>query len=38
MANETPKPVTPASNPAPAPQQNPGEAKPNTDKPAGEQK
>jgi hypothetical protein len=43
MTNETQKPVAPGttkveSNAQPAPQQNQGDAKPSTEKPAGQQK
>ena len=41
MSNENQKPDTTKVEPAtgqPAPQQNQGDAKPNTDKPAGQQK
>jgi hypothetical protein len=34
MTNENQKPATPASNPAPAPQQNQGDGKTNNDKPS----
>jgi hypothetical protein len=37
MTNETQKPSTPVSNPAPAPQQNQGDQKPGTDKPSSPQ-
>ena len=36
MTNETQKPSTPVSNPAPAPQQNQGDAKPGSDKPSNQ--
>jgi hypothetical protein len=38
MTNETEKPAAPATNPAPAPQQNQGDSKTNNDKSGGQQK